>query len=170
MVKKKENPKSQKQISKNKFDLELLHQILEHSYKHTLLAGYTTMFWHDIDLRIYPVPFCTSCHISTINKKFCIKDTYEAQYTFQIGVYGHHTRNNFQTFNKKTAYANYLSILDAYSSISGLYGIENSTTEEVMDKLYMFQAIFGKVDEFGWWDMERVQTGAGIQFTTKEFQ
>ena len=28
----------------------------------------------------------------------------------------------------------------------------NITTEEIMDKIYMFQARFGKVDEFGWWD------------------
>ena len=28
---------------------------------------------------------------------------------------------------------------------------ENITTEEVMDKLDMFQAIFGKVNKFGWW-------------------
>ena len=38
-----------------------------------------------------------------------------------------------------------------------------------MDKLDMFQEIFGKVDEFGWWDMERIQTDDGKQFTSKEF-
>ena len=30
-----------------------------------------------------------------------------------------------------------------------------------MDKLDMFQSIFGKVDEFGWWDMEIIQTDDG---------
>ena len=39
-----------------------------------------------------------------------------------------------------------------------------------MDKLYMFQALCGKLDESGWCDMERIQTEAGTQFTTKEFQ
>ena len=39
-----------------------------------------------------------------------------------------------------------------------------------MDKIDMFQAIFGKVDEFGWWDMEIIQTNVGTQFTSKEFQ
>ena len=34
--------------------------------------------------------------------------------------------------------------------------MENITTEEVMDKLDMFQERFRKVDEFGWWDMERI--------------
>ena len=39
-----------------------------------------------------------------------------------------------------------------------------------MDKLDMFQARFGKVDEFGWWDKEIIQTGAGTQFISKNFQ
>ena len=34
-------------------------------------------------------------------------------------------------------------------------------------KTDMFQAIFGKVDEFGWWDMEIIQTEAYTQFTSK---
>ena len=39
-----------------------------------------------------------------------------------------------------------------------------------MDKLYIFQSIFGKVNEFGWWDMEIIQNDSGTQFTSKEFQ
>ena len=39
-----------------------------------------------------------------------------------------------------------------------------------MDKLDMFQARFGKIYEFGWWDIERIQTEYGTQFTSKEFQ
>ena len=34
----------------------------------------------------------------------------------------------------------------------------------------MFQAMFGKLSEFRWWDMEIIQTDAGMQFTSKEFQ
>ena len=39
-----------------------------------------------------------------------------------------------------------------------------------MDKLDMFQARFEKVDKFGWWDMEIIQTDADTQFTSKQFQ
>ena len=69
-----------------------------------------------------------------------------------------------------TTLANYLLIVDAYSKIPKLYGMESITTEEVMDKLDMFQARFGKLDEFGWWDMDRIQTDSGTQFTSKNFQ
>ena len=39
-----------------------------------------------------------------------------------------------------------------------------------MDKLDMFQEGYGKVDEFGWQDMEKIQTDYSMQFTSKEFQ
>ena len=42
--------------------------------------------------------------------------------------------------------------------------------QEVMDKLYMFQSRFGKIDQFGWWDLERISADAGTQFTSTEFK
>ena len=50
------------------------------------------------------------------------------------------------------------------------YGMEKITTEEVMDKLDMFQSRFGKIDEFGWWDLERISVDAGTQFIFTEFK
>ena len=61
-------------------------------------------------------------------------------------------------------------IVDAYSNIPKLYGMENITTAEVMYKLDMFQSRFGKIDQFGWWDLERISTDAGTQFTSTEFK
>ena len=60
--------------------------------------------------------------------------------------------------------------VDAYSKIPKLYGMENITTAEVMDKLYMLQSIFGQMDQFGWWDLERISAYAGKQFTSTEFK
>ena len=60
--------------------------------------------------------------------------------------------------------------MSACSRISKLYGMKNIITEEVMEKIDTFQAIFGKVDEFGWWGMERIQTDAVMQFISREFQ
>ena len=45
-----------------------------------------------------------------------------------------------------TTFSNYLLIVDAYSKIQKLYGMEKIITEEVMDKLDMFQFIFEKID------------------------
>ena len=54
-----------------------------------------------------------------------------------------------KSFAQDTTFANYLLIVDAYSKIPRLYGMENITTEEVMDKLDIFQSRLGKLDEFG---------------------
>ena len=59
---------------------------------------------------------------------------------------------------------------DAYSKISKLYGMENITTAEVMDKLDMFQSRFGRIDQFGWWNLERISADAGTQFTSTELK
>ena len=48
--------------------------------------------------------------------------------------------------------------------------MEKITTEVVMDKLDMFQSRFGKIDEFGWWDLERISSDTGTQFTSTDFK
>ena len=48
--------------------------------------------------------------------------------------------------------------------------MENITTEEVMDKLDMFQSRFGKIDQCGWRYLERISADAGTQFTSTEFK
>ena len=68
-----------------------------------------------------------------------------------------------------TTFPNSLQIFDTHSKIPKLYGTEKITTEEVMDKLDMFQSIFGKIDQFGWWDLEIISADAGTQFTSTEF-
>ena len=70
----------------------------------------------------------------------------------------------------ETTFYNYLLIVDSYSKVPKLYGMDIITTEEVMDKLDMFQYGFRKIDEFGWWYLERFSADAGTQFTSTEFQ
>ena len=47
--------------------------------------------------------------------------------------------------------------------------MEKITTEEVMDKLDMFHSRFGKIDQFGWWDLEIISADVGTQFTSTDF-
>ena len=75
-----------------------------------------------------------------------------------------------KSLTSDTTFPNYLLIVDTYSKIPKLYGMEKITTEEVMEKLDMFQPRFWKINEFGWWDLERISVDAGTQFTSKEFK
>ena len=73
-------------------------------------------------------------------------------------------------FTKDTKFTNDLLIMDEYYKPPIIYGMENIDTEEVMDKLDMFQARFWKVEEFIWWGLEWIQTDAVNQFNSKYFQ
>ena len=55
-----------------------------------------------------------------------------------------------KSLTSETTFSKYLLIVDTYSKITKLYGMEKITTEEVIDKLDMFQSRFGKIEEFGW--------------------
>ena len=60
--------------------------------------------------------------------------------------------------------------MDTHYNIPKLYDMENITTAEVMDKLDMFQSRFGRIDQLGWWYLERISADAGMQFTSTEFK
>ena len=61
--------KTKKLPSRKRIALELLHQRLGPRSTISLLAGDTANVWEYIELRIDPDPFCTSCQMSSMNKK-----------------------------------------------------------------------------------------------------
>ena len=60
--------KKNKYPAGNKIALELLHQRLGHILTRSFIAVVTANVWEDVELRIDPYPFCTSCQISSMNK------------------------------------------------------------------------------------------------------
>ena len=61
--------KKNKFPAREKISLELLHQRLWNRSTRSLVAGDTANVWEDVELRIDPDPFCTSCQIYPMNKK-----------------------------------------------------------------------------------------------------
>ena len=66
----------------------------------------------------------------------------------------------------KTNFSEYLLIVDAHHKVKKLYGMDKIITKLVMDKLNKFQSRFGKIDKFGWWDIENISADSGKQFTS----
>ena len=66
-----------------------------------------------------------------------------------------------RSLTSDTKFTNNHLIVDAYSNIPKLYGMEKISTGKVMDNLDMFQSRFIKIDEFGWWDLKRISVDAG---------
>ena len=134
------------------------------------MSGDTANVWKDIELRIYPDPFCTSCQISYLNKRARSKIPLKPKAHFKWVFMDIIPSISPKSLTSDTTFSNYLIIVDAHYKIPKLYGMDNITTEEVMEKLDMFQSRFGTIDQFGWWDLERISAGVGTQFTSTEFK
>ena len=147
-----------------------MHQILGHRSTRSLIAGDTANVWEDVELRIDPDHFCTSCQISSMNKKARSKIPPKPKASFKWVFMDIIPSTAPQSLTNDTTFSNYLLIVDAYSKIPKLYGMYNITTAEVMDKLDMFQSRFGKIDQFDWWDLDRISSDAGTQFTSTDFK
>ena len=99
-----------------------------------MLTGDTANVWEDVELRIYPDPFCTSCKISSMNKKARSKISLKPKAPFKWVFMDIVPSTAPKSLTSETTFSNYILIVDAYSNIPKLYGIEKITTEEVMDK------------------------------------
>ena len=147
-----------------------MHQRLGHRSTRSLLAGDTANVWEDAELKIDPDPFCTSCKISSMNKKARSKLPLKPKAHFQWVFMDIIPSTAPKSLTNDTNFKNYLLIVDANSKIPKLYGMENITTAEIMEKMDMFQSRFGKIDQFGWWYLERISADAGTQFTSSDFK
>ena len=83
-----------------------------------------------------------------MNKKARSKITFEPKAPFKWVFMDIIPSTAPKSLNSDTNFSNYLLIVDAYSKIPKIYGMENITTEEVKYKLDMFQSIFGRIDQF----------------------
>ena len=135
-----------------------------------MLAGDTANFWEYVELIIDTDPFCTSCQISFMNKKARSNIPLKPKAPFKWVFMDIIPSTAPKSLTSDTTFSNYLLIVDAYYNIPKLYGMDNISTEEVMDKLDMFQSRFGKIDQFGWWDLERISADSDTQFTLMEFK
>ena len=144
-----------------------MHQRLGHRSTRLILDGYIAHFWQDVEPRVDPDLFFTSCQISTINKKAISKTSLKSKTPFKWVFMDIIPAISSKISTKDNTFSNYLLIVDAYSRIPKLYVMKNTTTEAVIENIDMFKSIFGKVDGFGWWDMKRIQTDADTHFIYK---
>ena len=140
--------KTKKLPARKKIALEILHQRLGHRSTRLLLAGDTANVWEYIELIIETDPFGTSCQISSMNKKARSKIPLNPKAPFKWIFMDIIPSTSPKILTSDTTFSDYLLIFNAYSKTPKIYGPEKITTEEVMDKLDMFQSRFGKIDEF----------------------
>ena len=103
-----------------------MHQILVHISTRSLLAGDTANVWEDIELRIDPDPFCTSCQIYSMNKNNSSKITLKPKSPFKWVSMDIIPSTAPKRLTSDTNISNYILIVDDYSKITKLYGTEKS--------------------------------------------
>ena len=137
--------KKNKFAARKKIDLDLLHQRLGHISTISLLAGDTANVWEDVELRIYPDPFCTSCQISSMNKKARSKIPLKPKANFKWVFMDIFPSTAPKILTSNTTFSNYLLIVDAYSKIPKLYGMEKSQQKKLWTNWICFNPDLGKL-------------------------
>ena len=109
--------KTKKLSPRKKIALELFQQRLGHKSIRSFLAGGTANVWEDIELRIDPDPFCTSCQISSVNKKATSKNPLNPKAPFKWVFMDIIQSTAKKRLTSDTKISNYLLIVDDYSKI-----------------------------------------------------
>ena len=78
------------------------------------MAVDTSNVWKDIELRIDPDPFCTSCQISSMNKKARSKDTLNSKAPFRWVFMDIIPESAPTRLTSDTNFSNYILIDDTY--------------------------------------------------------
>ena len=120
--------KKNKSPARKKIALELLHQILGHRSTRSLLAGDTDNVWEYVELRIDTDPFCNSCQISSMKKKARSNIPLKPKAPFKWVFMDIIPSTSPKILTSDTTFSNYLLIVNAYSKIPKLYGMEKITT------------------------------------------
>ena len=132
---------SKKITIQKKIALELLHHRLGHRTTRPLWAGDTANVWEDIELRIYPDPFCTSFQISDVNKKARSKNPLKPKAPLKQVLMDIIPSIAPKRLISDTTFSNYLSTFYFKSKIPKLYDMDKFQID-------MFQSRFGKIDKF----------------------
>ena len=106
-VKEKDN------TSNEEIALELLHQRLGHRSTISMLSGYTSNVWEDVELRIDPERFYTLCQIPSINKKTRAKIQLKSKSPFKWFFMDIVQSTAPKRLTSDTTFSNYLLIVDA---------------------------------------------------------
>ena len=90
-----------------------LHETLGHRYTRSLLAGYNANIWEYVEIRVYPDHFCTSCQISSTNKKVRSKIELNPKAPFKLVSMDIIPSTASKSLTSDTNFSNYLLIVDA---------------------------------------------------------
>ena len=93
------------------------------------MAGDTENVCKGIEIRIHLDPFCTSCKIPSMNKKARSVNPLKPKASFKCVFVDIMLETARIVLTSETTFSNYILIVNAYSKIPKLYGMERITAE-----------------------------------------
>ena len=114
--------------SRKKIALELLRHRLGHRTNIPLWDEDTANVWEDIELRLYPDPFCTSFHISDTNKNAMSKNPLKPKAPLKWVLMAIIQSTAPKRLTSDTTFSNCPLTFDFKSKIPKLYGIDKFST------------------------------------------
>ena len=99
--------------------------------------------WDDVDLRIDSDNFCKTCQISSMNKKARSKIPLKPKAPFKLVFINIVTSTAPKISTSDTTFYNYLLIVDAYSKIPEIYGMEKSQQKKLWTNWICFNPDLG---------------------------
>ena len=126
----------------------MLHQRLGHRSTRSLLAGDTENVLEDVELRINPDPFCTSCKIYSMNKKARSKIPLKPRAPFKWVFMDIIPSTAPKSLTSDTTFSKYLLIFDAYSKLQNFMVWRKSQQKKLWTNWICFSPDSGKLTNF----------------------
>jgi hypothetical protein len=164
-------PEDMKQQSqKKRIDLELAHARFVRPSR-TLLAASGAEVWNDLTIRMSPDSDSISCRISTIKATARIKhQSTPVTKPGQVIYVDILPLVSAENLTHKSHFPALLILADAFSRFTRIIGMHNKSSQSVIVALSTFAAEHRLIRGFTFWDIEKIQSDAGTEFTSQEFE
>ncbi|MGH7973946.1 MAG: hypothetical protein ACREBR_00370 [bacterium] len=137
----------------------------------TLMAADAAEVWNDVTLDVAPETDCQTCTITTARAKGRSRRPMTSVDKPFVFVFLDIIPNAASlSLTPRTYFSHYLLCVCRYSRQPYMHGMQHLTTQGVLEGLQAFAVRFGRIDEVGYLDFERIQSDAGPQFTSEEFK
>ena len=158
------------QSQKKRIDLELAHARFVRPSR-ALLAASSAEVWNDLTIRMSPDSDCISCRISTIKATARIKhQSTPVTKPGQVIYVDILPPVSADSLTPKSNFPALLILVDAFSRFTRIIGMPSKSSQSVITALSTFAAEHRLIRGFTFWDIEKIKSDAGTEFTSQEFE
>jgi hypothetical protein len=157
------------QSQKKRIDLELAYARVIWPSRF-LLAASNAEVWNDLTIRMSPDSDCISCIISTIKATEIKHQSTPVTKLGQVINVEILPTVSAERLNPKSHFLALLILVDAFSRLTRIIEMPNNSSLSVTAALSTFAAEYRSIRGFTLWDIEKIKSDAGTEFTSQKFE